>query len=640
MKIYRKLQNYNRIITEKEENTKEENQINIFFCSNGNTECFDEVKSFMMISQKQFKIIGEFNIDSIISEISYYLGIEDKNHEEIDEKEIKNIIIFNIPSNQIEKILQSFIEKFDGNIGNDDYPFFVFIKRKNSINDLEINNFLLNLNNNQKEITDSAKLDSRNIYFETEEKIINTIKKIYNYYNSDYTISLNDDDEKKEREKYNITKTINILVMGKRGSGKSTFINRVLGEKKAYAQVNAKTSKTREYFHKYYPIKFIDSAGFQVDGLERKDLNEIQDINKYLEEHNLTYNNIKKKVHFIFYVFRANDKFDDSVIQLLKKLLDFKIEIFFIITYSKQGEEKIYKNNFKTQIKKDKIFPKEKISDIINNTFCVDLFNIYYSKTISDIFLLINGKLKEYEEMNNTLIDLIGNNNLVKTKELGYIFNLDNEQTPLGNDGEESLKSSIENLSIIHESQRGKIFNHYINDTKEIIGFIKLNIKSNIFLTDFQIDRESKKELSKNIVKEYVWPGFWWSNIIFWGEELSKKSKMKMIEKISEIYEIPLPDNYIKDKKKDFLNSAKEEDSNITKFIYKIGTFIAGIWNKNNVIELGEKLIEEFDFEYAKKNIFDLYLDMAKKYNKSFKMINNFYKCFNNDYWYDIKLEK
>ena len=132
-------------------------------------------------------------------------------------------------------------------------------------------------------------------------------------------------------------------------------------------------------------------------------------------------------MHFIFYVFRANDKFDDSVIQLLKKLLDFKIEIFFIITYSKQGEEKIYKNNFKTQIKKDKIFPKEKISDIINNTFCVDLFNIYYSKTISDIFLLINGKLKEYEEMNNTLIDLIGNNNLVKTKELGYIFNLDNE---------------------------------------------------------------------------------------------------------------------------------------------------------------------------------------------------------------------
>ena len=115
---------------------------------------------------------------------------------------------------------------------------------------------------------------------------------------------------------------------------------------------------------------------------------------------------------------------------------------------------------------------------------------------------------------------------------------------------------------------------------------------------------------------------------------------MKMIEKISEIYEIPLPDNYIKDTKKDFLNSAKEEDSNITKFIYKIGTFIAGIWNKKNVIELGEKLIEEFDFEYAKKNIFDLYLDMAKKYNKSFKMINNFYKCFNNDYWYDIKLEK
>ena len=60
MNRYRIFLNFNRINTETEENinTKEENPINIFFCSNGNTECFDEVKSFMMNSQKQFKIIG------------------------------------------------------------------------------------------------------------------------------------------------------------------------------------------------------------------------------------------------------------------------------------------------------------------------------------------------------------------------------------------------------------------------------------------------------------------------------------------------------------------------------------------------------------------------------------------------------
>ena len=161
--------------------------------------------------------------------------------------------------------------------------------------------------------------------------------------------------------------------MGKRGCGKSTFINRILGEKRAYSHINAKTPKTREYYHKNFPIKLIDSAGFEVAGL-----NEIKDIDKYLEENNLTYKNIKKRVHFIFYLLKANDKLEESVIQIMQKLHSYNIEIFFIITYSNKGEENLFKNNFKEQIKKNKIFPKEKIKDIINNTFCIDSFNIKY----------------------------------------------------------------------------------------------------------------------------------------------------------------------------------------------------------------------------------------------------------------------
>lgn len=624
----------NDIIIEKE------NLINIFFCSNEDTKSFSKIKSFLMNLPNKFRIKGEYNTDSIIDEICFYLGILDKDHEEIDEKEIRNIIIFNIPFNEAEKILQSFLDKVGDGTKNDDYPFFVFLKNNNLIDNFDIKKLLFNLNDFQKNIIDSFKIDSRNIYIDTEETIIYTIKSIYNYYNGDYTISF-DDNENERIEKYNITKTINILVMGKRGSGKSALINRLLGEKKAYADVNAKTIKTREYFHKYYPLKFIDSAGFQVGGLEQSKTNEILDINKYLEENNLTYKNIKKKVHFIFYVFKNEDKFDDSIIQILKKLESFKIEIFFIITYSTEGKEKMYKNDFKSQIKKNKIFPKEKINDIINNTFCLDLFNIYYSKTISEMILLINGKLKEYKDLNDSIIDLIGNNNLIKTKELGYSFNFNNEFTPIEDIYEnESLNSSFNNLSIIHESPRGKIFNHYMNSPEEIIKMMKFCVESNIFLTDPQSDRQMKKNLSKNIIKNFIWPGFWWSSISFFGELLSKKSKMKMINRISEIYEIQLPQSYIEDEKKEFLDSAKKEDSGFKKFIYKIGGLLAGIWNKNNVIELGEQIIEEFDFEYSKKNIFDLYVDMAKKYNESFEILENFYNCFNKDYWYDIKLEE
>ena len=44
-----------------------------------------------------------------------------------------------------------------------------------------------------------------------------------------------------------------------------------------------------------------------------------------------------------------------------------------------------------------------------------------------------------------------------------------------------------------------------------------------------------------------------------------------MIKKISDIYEILLPDYYITDERKEFLNSAKEDNKKYIKIIYKIG---------------------------------------------------------------------
>ena len=489
---------------------------------------------------------------------------------------------------------------------------------------------------------DSSKLDSRNIYIETEETIITTINKIYNYYNGDYFINFEDNDEDNFKRRYNITKTINILCIGKRASGKSTLINRILGEKKAFAHINAKTPKTREYYHKYYPIKFIDSAGFEVDGLNEKKTNEIKDINKFLEDNNLDLKNINKKVHFIFYVFRANDKLDSSVIQILQRFESYNIETFFIITYSKNKEEKLYKNNFKEQIKQNKIFPKEKVNDVINNTFCIDSFDIKYSKTISDIFLLISSKLKEYEESNNIIIEGIENyRNLIKTEEKGYIIEDDDESSlsQFRNDNSLStpLSSRTERLSIIEDMRNSRIFKK-TNDPKEALEMIKKLIRYNIFMTDFETERENKKNLANQVIKNFVWPGFFWSSLMIpiLNEYLAKKSKLKMLRRISEIYEIEIPNDY----DKNFFNLKKEGDNAFKKIVKTIGTWLAGAWNMTDIKTIGNQIIEEFDFEYAKKNILYLYYDMAAKYNNSFQMIKDFYKCFNNDYWYDIRVEK
>ena len=516
----------------------------------------------------------------------------------------------------------------------------MFLKKEK--NSFDFKKLILDLNDYQKEMIDSSKLDSRNIYIETEETIITTINKIYNYYNGDYFINFEDNDEDNFKRRYNITKTINILCIGKRGSGKSTLINRILGEKKAFAHINAKTPKTREYYHKYYPIKFIDSAGFEVDGLNEKKTNEIKDINKFLEDNNLDLKNINKKVHFIFYVFRANDKLDSSVIQILQRFESYNIETFFIITYSKNKEEKLYKNNFKEQIKQNKIFPKEKVNDVINNTFCIDSFDIKYSKTISDIFLLISSKLKEYEESNNIIIEGIENyKNLIKTEEKGYIIEDDDESSlsQFRNDNSLStpLSSRTEGLSIIEDMRNSIIFKK-TNDPKEALEMIKKLIKYNIFMTDFETERENKKNLANQVIKNFVWPGFFWSSLMIpiLNEYLAKKSKLKMLRRISEIYEIEIPNDY----DKNFFNLKKEGDNAFKKIVKTIGTWLAGTWNMTDIKTIGNQIIEEFDFEYAKKNILYLYYDMAAKYNNSFQMIKDFYKCFNNDYWYDIRVEK
>ena len=619
-----------------------ETKINIFFCSKEKTEFFSNLNFLLSKSSKKFSIKGEFDTKSIINEVCYYLGIETKNHEEIDDKEIKNIIIFNIPLNDISNLLKKFIEKIDSNLSNDEYPFFIFLKDKK--NYFDIKKLITDLNNYQQDLIDSSKIDSRNIFIDTEETVINTIKKIYNYYNGDYLINIEDNDENDLKGKYNITKTINILVIGKRGCGKSTLINRILGEKKAFAHINAKTPKTREYYHKYYPIKFIDSAGFEVDGLNDKKTNEIKDIDKFLEENNLALKNINKKVHFIFYVFRANDKFDSSVIQILQRFQSYNIEIFFIITYSKNKEEKLYKNNFKQQIKENKIFPKEKINNIINNTFCIDSFDIKYSKTISDIFLIISGKLKEYEELNNIIIEGIENyKNLIKTKEMGYMIQKDDDESSLMRLSYNStsslsapLSSRTTNLTIIEDTKDAKIFKK-TNDPKETLRLVKNLIINNIFLTDFETERENKKNLAKEVIKDFIWPGFFWSSLMIpiLNEYLAKKSKLKMLKRISEVYDIEIP----KDFDKNFFNLKKEGDNIFKKIVKTVGTWLAGAWNFTDVKIIGDKIIEEFDFEYAKKNILDIYYDMADKYNHSFQMISNFYTCFNNDYWYDVRLK-
>ena len=153
---------------EKNNDENIEKNVNIFFCSENKIQLFSELEKYLNNSTKKFIIKGNYNKSSIITEISYYLGIGKKNNEEIDEKEINNIIIFNVSFIDAENLLNSFIKEFKGMIQNDQYPFFVFLTDGNNSN-FDIKKIISDLNTFQLDIINDAKLDSRNIYFDTKK---------------------------------------------------------------------------------------------------------------------------------------------------------------------------------------------------------------------------------------------------------------------------------------------------------------------------------------------------------------------------------------------------------------------------------------------------------------------------------------
>ena len=231
--------------------------------------------------------------------------------------------------------MKKIIDELNEKVKNDQHPFFIFLKRNEAnFNKKELVK-RINEYQKEKEFENDFKLDSRNIYIENENiNFIDIINSIYNYFfecDSNFV-------------KSNNNYTINILVSGSRGSGKSTLINRILGEKRAFSSNLSKTSKLNEYYHKNYPIKLIDSAGFQIGN------DEYLPVDVFLKNNNLENKNMDKRIHFIFYTFKYESKMSDKEYEIIKSLYSFNVNIYFIISSITKNTKKrieMGKNNFK-----------------------------------------------------------------------------------------------------------------------------------------------------------------------------------------------------------------------------------------------------------------------------------------------------
>ena len=165
--------------------------------------------------------------------------------------------------------------------------------------------------------------------------------------------------------------TLNILLVGENGTGKSTFINILSDRKVAYESDNGiiKTNKINEYIitfkereinkiinnnhnnlirnDRQFNYKICDTLGFSLENKELKEL--IQYIKEYFEESIL----IKDQIHCILYFLNENNH-TRIYTGVIKEFFDYifktKIKVIFVINYN-DGKSHLCKKSLKKNFK-------------------------------------------------------------------------------------------------------------------------------------------------------------------------------------------------------------------------------------------------------------------------------------------------
>jgi len=131
----------------------------------------------------------------------------------------------------------------------------------------------------------------------------------------------------------------NILVCGRAGTGKSSFINEFLGNRKAKeGEGLSVTHKIITYSHQKYPINISDTPGFE----DEKTLKKVKSL---LDLYNKKLIDGRKKINLIIYIFPYSERSVLSLeLPLLENLLGYNTKIIFVMNFV---TESIQKSHYK-----------------------------------------------------------------------------------------------------------------------------------------------------------------------------------------------------------------------------------------------------------------------------------------------------
>ena len=439
--------------------------------------------------EKEYKL--DLNI-KIVNDINY--SKEDYYncyYDNINEASYFNTFILDYSS---KEEIQDFFKNFNKNYNEtyikfDSYPFFLINEK--IYNKKELIKDIKEINKNKPS---QYHIQSKDILiYDNKESLKNKIINIYKYYNEKEDL-FNQSEEEEE-------KTLNILLCGIKGVGKTFFMNKLLFENRGLSKDNNHTSKLNKYRHKLFPINFYDIPGFGQNE-DRGMTNAIS----YISQFNSQYEQIKSKIHIILYLFNCDSArvLQDTEIELIEKFLTYNIPLYFIGNKSNPKDEKTFRRSILFNLKKiNSNLPFEHLKSHI---FCINEKN-------ESIYLLLSKISEELEiskNAHNNIINEYEKNNYIP-KYINEYYSKQKEEN------DNNLNNNIHQEIILREMGKSIFYNDLSSSIKRIqekVSEITENIKKESWafipfksiendLNNLasQIEKEYKKLISENDIK-------------------------------------------------------------------------------------------------------------------------------------------
>jgi GTPase Era involved in 16S rRNA processing len=521
---------------------------------------------------------------------SFFEVKDDKSAFEVLKNNIENNKLYNVIASGHKTVedafglLKSFLD-YNIEIGyyfdNSNYPFFLFVENEN-FDKKKLYTYYLEKEKEMKNLNEEFKIDSKIILFSNASKNIrDKLNGVLNYYHRK-NVGFNDNQY--------LSPYIKIMYVGVTGTGKSTMINELNGEKISYSS-SENQMKTRDktggknliFKNRKFPILNQDTEGFEIG-----DNSQIEKVNNNIYKN--FGRNFTERLHIVIILFKNERGLDNNDIALLTKLHEMKI-LYYMLYPRSDGKDIIFRGKANRLI-------NTLIKQLNNNNCDENVKNLF--EDFKDKTKLI-GILKEILGKVNKIVfsaDILSKNsqgkiNLLKQmkEDLFEIYKIHKqfiEKIDQSNCNTEKAKIGINGTIIKSENNK---YTEILNDSPFFFNFSLNDIK-----------RQEAELLLKDCNVSSAW--------LFWYNQRVESFRKKVLKKIKNIYSEVQIETEIDNNVFDNNESWFYKTENTKKFI--------------------KKLIDFFDVKYNELEKNRKYYSQCEKYNKSIELFGKYVEEFSN----------